>query len=89
MFCSNCGHNNQSNSNFCTECGKGLIENTLSTSNQYASPPPLNSQTNSADDLLNTFVGDKYYGYYREKWFKGRTPSLDKKKRFLKYIVLT
>jgi len=82
MFCSNCGYNNQSDSNFCAECGSNLIQNAVSTSNQYASPPPLNSQTNSADDLLNTFVGDKYYGYYREKWFKGRTPSLDKKKGF-------
>lgn len=35
------------------------------------------TRINQADEMLATFVGDKYDIYYRNKWFSGNEPSLD------------
>lgn len=33
--------------------------------------------TNSADRWFAAFVGQKYYSFYRNKWFKSRSPTLN------------
>lgn len=72
MFCSQCGNENLDSAKFCANCGNNLSQHV---------PPALASEpTDSTDGLLAGFVGDNYYGYYRDKWFKKDVPNLDSKK---------
>ena len=69
MFCSQCGHENTGNGNYCTGCGGNLTPSlagmgSFSQARQAASP----SDTVEDSAALASFVGEKYESYYRGKW---------------------
>ncbi|WP_201549723.1 zinc ribbon domain-containing protein [Psychrobacter fjordensis] len=87
MLCNNCDQENSSDAGFCSKCGQQLSDI------QAQTPPPLtavniskdaqssqntvSSDSETADTLLAAFVGEKYDGFYRDKWFKDSEPRLD------------
>ena len=87
MLCNNCDQENSSDAGFCSKCGYQL------SNTQAQTPPPLtavniskdaqssqntvSSDSETADTLLAAFVGEKYDGFYRDKWFKDSEPRLD------------
>ncbi|MBH0063650.1 zinc ribbon domain-containing protein [Psychrobacter sp. SZ93C1] len=87
MLCNNCDQVNSSDAGFCSKCGQQLSDI------QAQTPPPLtavniskdaqssqntiSSDSETADTLLAAFVGEKYDGFYRDKWFKDSEPRLD------------
>ncbi|MGP9689689.1 DUF2628 domain-containing protein [Psychrobacter sp. AOP22-C1-C5] len=91
MQCTNCGQENSRDALICSNCDQRLANT------QAQTPPPLTpiniskeaqnvqhgspADSDTADTLLATFVGEKYDSYYREKWFENSQPrlTLDKK----------
>lgn len=87
MLCTQCGQENPLDAKFCVNCGHQLF------GGHHQTPPPLTSANiakpvhdaslnthfgaEAADNLLAAFVGDKYDGYYREKWFQDSKPHLE------------
>lgn len=83
MLCNECGHENLNKASFCSACGNRHSQSppplTAANIGNYAPPSTISSPDNldNADTLLSAFVGEKYQGYYRDKWFKDRAPSLE------------
>lgn len=69
MFCSQCGHKNLENGNYCTGCGDNLTPN-LAGIGSFSQARQAPSQSEAIDDrpALASFVGEKYDEYYRDKW---------------------
>ena len=65
MFCGNCGADNGEESNFCTQCGKGLNQDPNAESpqqqgeteipQQYRQSPPPQQYYNQRPDMKETF----------------------------------
>lgn len=76
MFCRQCGQKDLNGGNFCANCGDGLSLSTATGAIQaQAMPAPSQAQTDSADQALASFVGDKYHDYYHAKWLNGKPES--------------
>ncbi len=69
MFCSQCGHENTENGNYCTGCG-GNTALSLSGIGSFSQARQAPSESDTVNDrpALASFVGEKYDEYYHDKW---------------------
>lgn len=88
MPCHKCGHYNLKAALFCSNCGQHLNEGEAVPHNTEDKSSATTSNTNSADKLLAAFVGQKYYSFYRDKWFKSHNSTLDGNKKPLNILSL-